>query len=266
MKHLLSLIILFVSLTASGQTSYSDIISDCSLSPVKGFYDIWKDETLNRFKTLCKEGTDKTSKYAVLVEWQSMPISGDLIKYENAFHQSYVHSSVMKNYIHIKDILFPVKAGCTVKEDYGTMEYFRCNDTNVLQDIKDNRKYIRLLAVFTPGFYISDGEDGSMDHYCANPVGLYLINTQTGTVVLNLNSYIRKLNAQTEKQKLVAANRSRLAEKSGGSKKPRNNQTTKKVRCNTCNGTGKQKWEYPSKVVYETCQTCGGTGYVNSLW
>lgn len=238
--------------------SLSSLTSDCHLSPVTDLFKIESDEVLNKFRDYCKDGTGKNEKFAVLLDWKSMPLTDTGFKFENDFHQNMLHKSVAYDYLYIKDIILPIKAGCAKYEGYTTIYTFKC-DATALNSMRADRKPLRLLAIFKPGFYM----DAWIDHYCAVPVGLYLVNKNTGAVLQDLSSYLKNINITTEKQKLTRANRSKVAEERQNSG---NTQPAKKVRCNTCHGTGKQKYEYPSKTVYETCNTCGGTGYVNSLW
>ena len=258
MKRLLTLSLFCVSLMTFGQTSYSEILNDCTLSTVTDFFKVEKDEVLNKFRDYCVDGTGKNEKFAVLLDWKSMPLTDTGFKFENGFHQNMLHKSVAYDYLYIKDIIIPIKQGCAKYESYTTFYTFKC-DAATLNTIKSDRKPLRLLAIFKPGFFMN----AWIDHYCAVPVGLYLVNKDTGAVLQNLSSYLKNINITTEKQKLTRANRAKVAEEKQSSG---NTQPAKKVRCNTCHGTGQQKWEYPSKTVYKTCQTCAGRGYVNALW
>ena len=258
MKRLLTLSLFCVSLMTFGQTSYSEILNDCTLSTVTDFFKVEKDEVLNKFRDYCVDGTGKNEKFAVLLDWKSMPLTDTGFKFENGFHQNMLHKSVAYDYLYIKDIIIPIKQGCAKYESYTTFYTFKC-DAATLNTIKSDRKPLRLLAIFKPGFFMN----AWIDHYCAVPVGLYLVNKDTGAVLQNLSSYLKNINITTEKQKLTKANRAKVAEERQSSG---NTQPTKMVRCNTCHGTGQQKWEYPNKTKYETCQTCAGRGYVPALW
>ena len=88
MKRLLTLSLLYVSLMTFGQTSYSELLTDCTLSPVTDFFKIETDEVLNKFRDYCVDGTGKNEKFAVLLDWKSMPLTDTGFKFENDFHQN----------------------------------------------------------------------------------------------------------------------------------------------------------------------------------
>lgn len=71
------------------------------------------------------------------------------------------------------------------------------------------------------------------------------MNKDTGAVLQDLSLYLKNINITTEKQKLTRANRSKVAEERQNSG---NTQPAKKVRCNTCHGTGKQKMNTQARL------------------
>ncbi len=92
--------------------SLSSLTSDCHLSTVTDFFKIESDEVLNQFRDYCKGGIGKNEKFAVLLDWKSMPLTDIGFKFENDFHQNMLHKSVAHDYLYIKDIILPIKAGC----------------------------------------------------------------------------------------------------------------------------------------------------------
>ena len=85
----------------------------------------------------------------------------------------------------------------------------------------------------------------------------------TGVVILDLSSYLRKINVTTEKQSLLRANKLRIADIERS--KPTQHSTPKRERCVFCNGLGYVEY-FPvgsATLTRQRCTQCYGRGYLD---
>ena len=76
--------------------------------------------------------------------------------------------------------------------------FFKCNNTKALLKVREQENSLALLYIFKAGISVVDEKTQYGDNrmYISNPVGLYLINTATGEVALDLSSNLRKPNTR----------------------------------------------------------------------
>lgn len=112
------------------------------------------------------------------------------------------------NLLGFMDFVFPVNPNLVKPDDHMKCWHtFKCNNLEKLLEIRANKDNLEMIYIFKPGvaaisrYWNSDVKDYV---YLLNPIGLYLLNRNTGEVVLDLSKCLRKATMATEKQKIEA--------------------------------------------------------------
>lgn len=170
------------------------------------------------------------------------------------------NENLQRNYRGIRDLVVP----CVPSDNRTNSLYtfFKCNNTKALLKVREQENSLALLYIFKAGISVVDEKTQYGDNrmYISNPVGLYLINTATGEVALDLSPNLRKPNFVSEKKKIetaaIAKYKQRMRNGSSGSL------VTRDV-CSNCNGTGISVYLSGKR---EKCMACDGKGYREYRW
>lgn len=166
------------------------------------------------------------------------------------------------NLLGLMDLVFPVNPNLVKPDDHlKCWHTFKCSNLEKLQEIRANKDNLEMLYIFKPGakaisrYWSAD----VMDYvYLVNPIALYLLNSNTGEVVLDLSNCLRKTGIAADKQRIEA-----YAKNHYNKIKPKKHSTPKQQRCLVCGGKGYTEY-YPvgSTVLKRNrCTYCYGKGY-----
>ena len=202
--------------------------------------------------------TKRNGTYAVVVELKnnSMKFSANGFTINSFATGTLRENPIYPNYLRLPRFLFPVKPQIWVKD--GELYKFACSDVDKLQQIRTSASDMALLLVFKP---FMGGKVNSIPYSIANPIGLYLVNLSTGTMVLNLSNNIRKPTMQAEKTLLARGERFEKAEEERN--KPKYHKQAKEITCIFCGGKGYTEY-FPvgsATLTRSRCTNCYGRGY-----
>lgn len=166
------------------------------------------------------------------------------------------------NLLGLMDLVFPVNPNLVKPDDHlKCWHTFKCSNLLKLQEIRANKDNLEMLYIFKPGakaisrYWSAD----VMDYvYLVNPIALYLLNSNTGEVVLDLSNCLRKTGIAADKQRIEA-----YAKNHYNKIKPKKHSTPKQQRCLVCGGKGYTEY-YPvgsAVLKRERCTYCYGKGY-----
>lgn len=241
-------------------------------------------------------GIDKMDELDLLRYKESDKFKDDLIKFDNKINQVFTYvinldndypKSVTEfstkgltinvefdghtkfkqvNENHIKcwnaRVYFPVQPNVAgVNDKPRRTIFFPCEDLDLLYKIKDNVKFMALVILCKPGIT-------SSYYYFANPIAMYIVDKESGEVVLDLRNYIRDISSEAEKKKEIAYLDASLKELSAENKRLEEewrgtyHKTPKEVSCLFCFGVGYIKKRQNDIVVdIDKCFNCHGRGY-----
>lgn len=166
------------------------------------------------------------------------------------------------NQLGLMEFVFPVNPNLVKSDDHiRCWQTFKCSSIEKLQEIRAIKDYIDVLYIFKPGvsaisrYWNSDVKDYV---YLLNPIALYLLNRNTGEVVLDLSKCLRKATMTTEKQKIETFAKTKFNKRKGTK-----HSTPKKEMCFGCGGKGYiERTPIGSLTkVRERCTNCYGKGY-----
>lgn len=166
------------------------------------------------------------------------------------------------NLLGLMDLVFPVNPNLVKPDDHlKCWHTIKCSNLEKLQEIRANKDNLEMLYIFKPGakaisrYWSAD----VMDYvYLVNPIALYLLNSNTGEVVLDLSNCLRKTGIAADKQRIET-----YAKNHYNKIKPKKHSTPKQQRCLVCGGKGYTEY-YPvgsAVLKRERCTYCYGKGY-----
>ena len=166
------------------------------------------------------------------------------------------------NQLGLMEFVFPVNPNLVKSDDHiRCWQTFKCSSIEKLQEIRSIKDYIDVLYIFKPGvsaisrYWTSDVKDYV---YLLNPIALYLLNRNTGEVVLDLSKCLRKATMATDKQKIETFAKTKFNKRKGTK-----HSTPKKEMCFGCGGKGYiERTPIGSLTkVRDRCTNCYGKGY-----
>lgn len=183
------------------------------------------------------------------------------------------YGNLQSNYQVLLNFYIPVKS------NYITSDFImsgvksvliKYNNTDILQKIRALKDSLDMIYIFKVGTLISgrfDGTEFNKD-YLTYPIGLYLVNHNTGETLINLSYCLRKPNLQVEKQKTEANARIlyRKDKQREQKNKPKYHKQAKQLTCPICWGKGyRTEGHFNGTTFYEErerCTYCYGKGYI----
>ena len=165
------------------------------------------------------------------------------------------------NLLGLMDLVFPVNPNLVKPDDHMKCWHtFKCRNLQKLQEIRANKDRLEMLYIFKPGvkaisrYWSAD----VMDYvYLVNPIALYLLNSNTGEVVLDLSNCLRKTGIAAEKQRIEAYAKAKF-----NAMKKTYHSKAKRVRCSYCSGRGYyEQGHVTGPSTRERCVYCYGKGY-----
>ena len=213
----------------------------------------------------------KTEKYALAypfgsnAEWKFF---ADGFSFESWKHTTTdFASNIRPNYMGFMSLLIPVLSSQTKLNDL--QQYFKCTDLEKLQQVRSMKSDLELLYIFKPGMTVTTIINTYSTHYAyfTNPIGLYLVNRNTGETILDLSYCLRKTGFSNDKQRIEAAAKADYKKRQQAQErnKPKYHSTAKPVQCSVCLGRGVTVGS-PEKingvwVSEKRCYFCNGRGY-----
>ena len=176
-------------------------------------------------------------------------------------------------HIGIYQIAFPVQPDVT---NNGYNYFFSCDDLSTLKKVKDNLGHITFVILFRPAFAKEVQDNfGSYTKEVAfvNPVAMYILDKNSGEVVMDLSQYIREIASEqgykseialienvNKKKKEQYANWERDYKERQAKKKYHS--TPKQERCFICGGSGEVTINgFVGEGPTRRCTNCYGKGY-----
>jgi len=159
------------------------------------------------------------------------------------------------NLLGLMDLVFPVNPNLVKPDDHMKCWHtFKCNNLEKLREIRANKDCLEMLYIFKPGlqaisrYWSADSKDYV---YLVNPVALYLVNSISGEVVLDLSNCLRKTRISADRQRIESYAKAKY-------KKIMSEKTTpRQVVCFRCGGKG----YINTSAGKERCTWCYGRGY-----
>ena len=235
-----------------GVISDSEMITFCKWSQ-------WRDEI------------EKNKIYAYTADFSGL----DVVFREHGFTFNYPKDEWSTNltvdHIGIGQVAIPVQPGVMVP---GGKCSFPCNDINVLKRMKDNLDKITFIVLFKPAFVkeVSSVSVGTQKVAIVNPVAMYIVDKNSGSLLLDLSKYIREVGSEAgynaEMALLESVNKKvkefyakRVKEWEEAEAKKTYHKVPKEVRCWACWGAGTVQ-TFSEGVYYpKRCTNCYGRGY-----
>lgn len=159
------------------------------------------------------------------------------------------------NLLGLMDLVFPVNPNLVKPDDHMKCWHtYKCNNLEKLREIRANKDCLEMLYIFKPGlqaisrYWSADSKDYV---YLVNPVALYLVNSISGEVVLDLSNCLRKTRISADRQRIESYAKAKY-------KKIMSEKTTpRQVVCFRCGGKG----YINTSAGKERCTWCYGRGY-----
>lgn len=203
--------------------------------------------------------------------WASFDVDGITFDCSNLTN----NTSLPFAHIGVSELAFPVQPEVTLP-GYGTKYKFACSDLDALKKVKDNLGRIAFVILFKPAFakevssFLQSKAVGVL-----NPVAIYILDKNSGDVVLNLSEYIRDISSEAgykaEIELIENGNKKAEAIQEKWDKEYREAQAKKKYhqvpkeeRCWVCGGKGYNTGVNLDGVLGRTqsrCTVCYGRGY-----
>lgn len=161
------------------------------------------------------------------------------------------------HYIEFSNILFPIQQSFRTNDGLK----FKTSDLQLLQRIRSQNKHLSVLFIFKPSASVLYNERFEYYFHVTNLLALYLVDNETGETLLDMSKYVRKINFQTEKQRVLSGVRKYEAGQRAAA--PKKHSTPKQERCAYCGGQGYIEY-FPvgSATLTKTrCTNCYGKGY-----
>lgn len=203
--------------------------------------------------------------------WASFDVDGITFDCSNLTN----NTSLPFAHIGVDELAFPVQPEVTLP-GYGTKYKFACSDLDALKKVKDNLGRIAFVILFKPAFakevssFLQSKAVGVL-----NPVAIYILDKNSGDVVLNLSEHIRDISSEAgykaEIELIENGNKKAEAIQEKWDKEYREAQAKKKYhqvpkeeRCWVCGGKGYNTGVNLDGVLGRTqsrCTVCYGRGY-----
>lgn len=225
-------------------------------------------EDLAHFERIKKE----QKKFAVCFEaigyMERFEIQSDGFKFYHSESYNFDAPSVMKHHVLYGNYAIPVIGNCVQDVDvpwtWGRCQrlHFACTDLSMLKYIKDNSKVIDLVFVIKPSMYRKE------NLFIGSTIGIYLFNSVTGELVLDLSKYGRNIDSQAAKQKENSyfnsdrAYRAAKRDKAAAREKAKKyHSVPKRIACFPCASQGVVYYIEGSVRKSRRCSFCYGKGY-----
>ena len=184
------------------------------------------------------------------VEFEADAMTFNCLNIKNETNLEFAH-------IGIGQIAFPIQPVVTKAEWASGYYYFPCSDIYALKKVKDNLGHIAFVILFKPAFakeissaniFLRTTEVGVV-----NPIAMYIVDKQSGEVLLNLSEYIRDISSETGYKAEMA-----LIENINKKEKALQDKWDREYR------EAEAKKTYHKVPKEERCWVCGGSGTITS--